>query len=63
MHFPQVHAILKALPQNTQGEKRELDKETVKEQDDEHIQKPSSETSPKEQTKKWTKNRNWINEY
>lgn len=50
-----MHAILKALPQNTQGEKRELDKETVKEQDDEHVQKPSSPpetSSSKEQTKK-----------
>lgn len=50
-----MHAILKALPQNTQGEKRELDKETVKEQDDEHVQKPPGppgEASPKEQTKK-----------
>lgn len=47
-----MHAILKALPQNTQGEKRELDKETVKEQDDENVQKPSKETASKEQSKK-----------
>lgn len=47
-----MHAILKALPQNTQGEKRELDKETVKEQDDENVQKPSKEAETKEQSKK-----------
>lgn len=49
----QVHAILKALPQNTQTEKRELDKETVKEQEDENAQKPSKDgTEAKEQSKK-----------
>lgn len=44
-----VHAILKALPQTTQNEKRELDIETVKEQDDESGKK---QTSPQEQTTK-----------
>lgn len=48
----QVHAILKALPQNTQSEKRELDKETVKEQEDESVQKPSKESPTKDQSKK-----------
>lgn len=47
-----MHAILKALPQNTQGEKRELDIETVKEQDDENVQKTT--TSPNEKTTKET---------
>lgn len=53
--FFQVHAILKALPQNIQGEKRELDKATVKEQDDENAQKPSKDATvndAKEQSKK-----------
>lgn len=36
-----MHAILKALPQNTQPEKRELDKETVKEHDEENVQSQS----------------------
>lgn len=31
----QVHAILKALPANTQNEKRELDNDAVKEQETE----------------------------
>lgn len=31
----QVHAILKALPANTQPEKREFDKDAIKEQDNE----------------------------
>lgn len=44
-----VHAILKALPQTTQNEKRELDIETVKEQDDESGKK---QASPQEQTSK-----------
>ncbi|XP_055304696.1 uncharacterized protein LOC129569644 [Sitodiplosis mosellana] len=49
----EVHAILKALPQNTQSEKRELDIETVKEQEDENAQKPSKDaTDAKEQSKK-----------
>lgn len=48
----QVHAILKALPQNTQTEKRELDKETVKEQDDENVQKKLKDTTAKEQSNK-----------
>lgn len=47
-----MHAILKALPQNTQSEKRELDIETVKEQVDESVQKSSNETAAKEQSKK-----------
>lgn len=49
-----MHAILKALPQNVQTEKRELDKETVKEQEDENVKKPSSpqEKATKEQSKK-----------
>lgn len=47
-----MHAILKALPQNTQSEKRELDIETVKEQVDESVQKSSHETAAKEQSKK-----------
>lgn len=57
-YFMQVHAILKALPQNTQGEKRELDKETVKEQEDENVQKSSNETASKEQSKKMSKESN-----
>lgn len=48
----QVHAILKALPQNTQPEKRELDKETVKEQEDENVQKQTKDTTAKEQSNK-----------
>lgn len=47
-----MHAILKALPQNTQPEKRELDKETVKEQEDENVQASSKkEKSTKDQSK------------
>lgn len=46
----QVHAILKALPQNTQSEKRDLDKDTLKEED-ENAQKASADTT-KEQSKK-----------
>lgn len=45
----QVHSILKALPQNSQAEKRELDIETVKEHDDESGKK---QTSPVEQPSK-----------
>lgn len=46
----EVHAILKALPANTQGEKRELDKETVKEQDGENVQK-TNEKEKEDETK------------
>lgn len=44
-----MHAILKALPQNTQPEKRELDIETVKEHVDENVQ---SKSPPKAETAK-----------
>jgi receptor-type tyrosine-protein phosphatase N len=42
----EVHAILKALPQTQSGEKRELDKETVKEQENQNekpADKPANE--------------------
>ncbi|XP_031636575.1 uncharacterized protein LOC116349327 [Contarinia nasturtii] len=51
----EVHAILKALPQTTQSDKRELDNETVKEHDDENAQKTSKDVTAgttKEQSKK-----------
>lgn len=39
-----VHAILKALPQSTQGEKREIEKDketTPKEQENQNAEKPA----------------------
>lgn len=49
MHF-QVHAILKALPANTQNEKRELDNDAVKEQDTEKETTDKADDTPEKKT-------------
>lgn len=49
--YEKVHAILKALPTNSQNEKRELDKATVKEQDGENVQKKKEKALTDSNTK------------
>lgn len=52
----QVHAILKALPANTQNEKRELDNDAVKEQETEkETTDKADETTEKKTTAETTK--------
>lgn len=54
--FSQVHAILKALPANTQNEKRELDNEAVKEQEPEkEVTDKTDDTTEKTTTADTTK--------
>lgn len=52
----EVHAILKALPANSQGEKRELDKEPVKEEETQSTEdeKAKSEETPENDKAKKT---------